>query len=112
MKNGLSIIEKNVLSLIPRGMDNRKTLQIISEPIDLNPRELQSVINSLIFKHHIPIVAIRKGGIYIPLSENERIDGLQGLKNQTTDQLKRISIVESIDLSNWQTKVFGGIANE
>ncbi|MGY3766797.1 hypothetical protein ACWOAH_09760 [Vagococcus vulneris] len=93
-------------------MENRKTLQIISASIDLNARELQSVINSLIFRHHIPVVAIRKGGIYIPLSESERLEGLQGLKNQTSDQLKRIAIVESVDLDTWRNKVLGGAANE
>lgn len=109
MKTNLSIIEQTVLSLIPRGKENRKTLKVISAYIDLKPRELQSVINGLISNHHIPIVAIRKGGIYIPLSESERVDGLQGLKNQTQDQLKRIAIVESVDLENWQNKVFGGV---
>ena len=108
LANNLSIIEQTVLSLIPRGKDNRKTLKVISAYIDLKPRELQSVINGLISNHHIPIVAIRKGGIYIPLSESERVDGLKGLKNQTNDQLKRIHIVENADLKNWQNKVFGG----
>ncbi|MCO7150477.1 hypothetical protein P7H42_03720 [Vagococcus lutrae] len=112
MKSNLSIIEQNVLSLIPRGKANRKTLQVISGAIDLTPREIQSVINTLITNHHIPIVAIRKGGVYIPLSEDERVDGLQGLKNQTSDQLKRIAIVESIDLDSWPSRVYGGVANE
>lgn len=107
----LSIIEENVLSLIPRGKDNKKTLQIMSESIDLTPRELQAIINGLIFNHRIPIVAIRQGGVYIPLSENERIEGLQGLKNQTNDQLKRINIVESIDLDNWHKTVLGVVAD-
>ena len=114
LANNLSIIEQNVLSLIPRGKDNRKTLQVISEAIDLTPREIQSVINTLITNHHIPIVATRskKSGVYIPLTQDERVEGLQSLKKQTSDQLKRIAIVESIDLDNWRSRVYGGVANE
>ncbi|MGX6979139.1 DNA-binding protein [Vagococcus elongatus] len=101
MKNNqLSVIEKAVLSMIPHGKNNRKPLKEISAGIDLDTRSIQSIINRLVMVYHIPICALREtGGVYIPLTEEERQEGLKGLKSQASDMNRRIEIVESVDLN-------------
>lgn len=102
MKKELSVIETAVLSMIPRGTGKKVTLNDICQLTSLNLREVQSVINCLVFKYKIPIVANRgSGGVFIPLNNSQRIEGLTGIKNQVVDLTKRIEIVESSDLDNW-----------
>lgn len=117
MNKELTIIESAVLSMIPRGKDNRRALKSMCDATGLDARSMHSVINTLVFKHKIPIVATRKGkgGVYIPLSSQERAEGLKGLINQVSDMTHRIEIVQSADLTNWengmnynQTKKVGG----
>lgn len=104
-KKELSVIETAVLELIPRGREKRITLKDMMKAIDLDERTLQSVISRLVFSYGIPICATREkfngSGIYIPLSEKERREGLVSIKAQTQSMTERINIVESADLSNW-----------
>lgn len=101
----LSIIDTSVLELIPRGKENRVTLSTMMKSIDLDERTIQAVISRLVFDHGIPICATREknsgSGVFIPLNEQERIEGLQNIKAQTKSMTERIKIVESADLVNW-----------
>ncbi|MEG0285296.1 MAG: hypothetical protein RR494_04495 [Vagococcus sp.] len=104
-KKELSVIETAVLELIPRGREKRITLKDMMKAIDLDERTLQAVISRLVFSYGIPICATREkfigSGIYIPLTEKERIEGLISIKAQTQSMTDRIEIVESADLKNW-----------
>ena len=104
-KKELSVIETAVLGLIPRGREKRITLKDMMKSIDLDERTLQLVISRLVFSYGIPICATREknigSGVYIPLSEKERKEGLQSIKAQTKSMTERIEIVESADLSSW-----------
>ncbi|MBO0476176.1 hypothetical protein DOK76_03785 [Vagococcus sp. DIV0080] len=105
-KKELSVIESSVLSMIPRGTGKKVTLNDICQLTSLNLREVQSVISSLVFKYKIPIVANRGlGGIFIPLTNEQRSQGLNGIKNQVIDLNKRIEIVESADLIDWNKNI-------
>lgn len=102
----LTILETKVLLLIPRGKENKKTLRSIGLDANLNLRTTQSVINSLVFKHKIPIVGNRgQGGVFIPINNEQRLEGLNGIKNQVIDLNERIKIVEVADLDNWDNKI-------
>lgn len=105
IKKELSVIDTAVLELIPRGKVNRTTLSNMMKVIDLDERTIQAVISRLVFSHGIPICATREknsgSGVYIPLNDQERIDGLQNIKAQTQSMTERIKIVESADLKNW-----------
>ncbi|MGF2142051.1 hypothetical protein ACQUD9_05210 [Vagococcus fluvialis] len=101
-KKELSVIETAVLSMIPRGTGKKVTLNDICQLTSLSLREVQSVINCLVFKYKIPIVANRgSGGVFIPLTDEQRLEGLKGIKNQVIDLTKRIELVEASDLDNW-----------
>ncbi len=101
-KKEVSVIETAVLSMIPRGKAKKVTLDYICKMTGLNLREVQSVINCLVFKYEIPICADRShGGVYIPLTDEERSNGLNGIKSQVSNLKTRIKIVESADLNNW-----------
>lgn len=102
MSKELSVIESSVLSLIPRGKDKKVTLDYICKNTGLKVREVQSVINCLVFKYEIPVCADRsQGGVYIPINNEERSNGLNGIKSQVNNLKSRIKIVESADLNNW-----------
>lgn len=105
MKKELSVIETSILELIPRGREKRITLKDMMKAIDLDERTLQSVISRLVFSYGIPICATREkfngSGIYIPLSEKERREGLVSIKAQTQSMTERINIVESANLNTW-----------
>ena len=104
-KKELSVIETAVLELIPKKRKKRITLKDMMKAIDLDERTLQSVISRLVFSYGIPICATREkfngSGIYIPLSEKERRDGLVSIKAQTQSMTERINIVESANLNTW-----------
>lgn len=102
-KKQLSVIESSVYELLPRGRENRKSIKSICKLIDLDERSVQSIINRLIISHNIPIVADRRGegGVFIPLTEEERRVALISIKRQVAEMQKRVEAVENIDLDNW-----------
>lgn len=105
----LSIIEEQVLQLIPRGSEVKRTAYEIGSIIGLDKREVQAVVSNLIRKG-APVVAKRNGaysdrGYYVPITESERIEGLRSLKKQHQDTEERIRIVESVNLSNWYAEM-------
>lgn len=102
MKKELSANESAILELIPKGYERVVTIDMISQLTGISPREVQGGVNRLVFKHKIPIVGNRgQGGIFIPVSDEERGRYLKGIKNQASDLTKRVEIVEAADLNNW-----------
>ena len=103
----LSIIESEVLSLIPRGSERKTSLTEIGKSIDLDIRSIQATINSLI-KKGIPCVAVRSltnGGLFIAETDEEREIGLKSLERQALDMQRRAELVRQADLVNWPETV-------
>lgn len=98
----LTIIQESVLSMIPRSSERPARVVDISAAIGLSVREVNAVIRVLTMKG-IPICSLRSGenkGVFIPVNEQERFDGLVALQNQATDMKQRIENVRKADL-NW-----------
>lgn len=95
--NQLSIIERAVLELIPIGGERKINIVDITTIVDLNSREVYSVIQSLRSKG-VPIVATRgkEGGIFVA------IQGLHPLRMQHITTEETIRNIESADLDNWK----------
>ena len=102
----LTIIEKSVLELIPRGSERKVKVTELSKLIDLNEREVKAVIESLRTKG-IPIVSVRgaEGGLFVAITEEEREIGLRAFRNQQQSMERTISYIEQADLANWQKQV-------
>lgn len=105
----LTIIEQAVLELLPRGEQRKRSASEIAPLLDLDKRDVQSVVSKLI-KKGIPVVAKRNGkyserGYYIATTEEERTKGLISLKRQQKDTEERIKLVEHADLKNWENNL-------
>lgn len=103
----LSIIESEVLSLIPRGAERKISLTEIGKSIDLDVRSIQATINSLI-KKGVPCVAVRSlinGGLFIAETDEERERGLKSLERQALDMQRRAELVRQADLVNWHKNI-------
>ncbi|MGX2945869.1 hypothetical protein [Enterococcus alishanensis] len=101
--NQLSIIEQAVLELIPIGGERKINIADITTIVDLNSREVYSVIQSLRSKG-VPIVATRgkEGGIFVATNESERLQGLHPLRMQHITTEETIRNIEQADLDNWK----------
>lgn len=94
--------EQLVLDYIPFGKDDKINVREIAKLAELDQRAVYTIIESLIHNHKIPIVSSRHehdNGIYIPLSDEERQEGLMALRNQVRTMDKRIVLVETADLN-------------
>ena len=104
-KKELSVIETSILELIPRGESKKISLKKITDSIGIDERSVQAVISRLIIIYGVPICASRgvnsDNGFYIPITEKERIEGLQSIKMQTINMTQRIKSVESANLITW-----------
>ncbi|MBP2966853.1 hypothetical protein [Acinetobacter baumannii] len=105
MSKELSIIETELLSIIPRVKDNIKSIKTIGYQLGLDERTTQSIVSRLVIKYGIPICSTREkelgSGIFIPLTPKERMDGLRNFKSQAINMIERVKVVESADLNNW-----------
>lgn len=102
----LTIIQQFVLDQIPYGSEKPAKVSDISKVINLTERDIHAVINVLTRKG-IPVCSIRSGeskGIFIPVTEQERIEGLLALQNQVADMANRIENVQKADLE-WYKKL-------
>lgn len=93
--------QRNVLSLIPAGADNPIPVKTISNIAELEVRTVNEIIHSLTVQFNIPICATRSepNGVFIALTENEKIIGTQSIKNQANTQLKRVESVLKADIA-------------
>lgn len=94
--------EQLVLDFIPFGKDGKINVSEIAKLAELEQRTVYTIIESLIHNHKIPIVSSRHehdNGIFIPLSDEERQEGLTALRNQVRTMYRRIELVETADLN-------------
>ncbi len=76
--------ESRVLNAIPIGRENRRLIADIAATLGISKRDLYDTINGLILKHKIAIVSSRdglKGGVYIPLDEEEKQVGFDFIED-------------------------------
>lgn len=98
----LSKREQTVLDYIPLGKENKIKVRQIAELAGMDERTIYIIIESLVHRHKIPVVASRNehdNGIFIPLSDEERQEGLTALRNQVRTMDRRIELVETADLN-------------
>lgn len=92
---------KRVFDLLRIGSDNAMTCKEISRLLELTPRTVRECIRNLILIHHIPIIAKRKGknrGYFIAENDSELLQGITTLESQLTEEQKRITILNNINL--------------
>lgn len=105
----LTIIETEVLGLIPQGTERKVTTKELASLIDLDQRSIFEVINSL-RKKGVPVCAQRAGspadrGYYIATSNQERSEGLASFKAQVADMQRLIYQIEGADVEGWKDKI-------
>lgn len=102
MKNKkLSIIQKAVLTQIPKGIENPILSQDIAKRIGLSRRDVMAVISALIIDHNIPIGGARisgKSGYFIITNEAERLRAIVPLKNTIVNMQQRVNRLEKIKI--------------
>lgn len=97
-------LEKRVLKLIPVGADNPRSGRYIATTLGLNIRNLRDIINRLIVRYGVPIVAKRglASGYYIPANDTERLEGIRELKAQYNNEGKRLDVLITSDLESYK----------
>ena len=105
----LTIIEKGVLDLIPRGPETKVSINYISRMTSLDERSIYEVVNRLRSKG-VPVCAKRNGsekdrGYYIARTIEERDEGLAAYKSQIVDMQKMVYQVESVDLDSGEKEL-------
>ncbi|MDU5511620.1 hypothetical protein [Enterococcus gilvus] len=108
----LTIIEKGVLDLIPRGSEIKVSINYISRMTSLDERSIYEVVNRLRSKG-VPVCAKRNGpekdrGYYIAKTIEERDEGLAAYKSQIVDMQKMVYEVENVDLDTWEKELNEG----
>lgn len=98
-------LEKRVLRLIPTGRQRPKPAKEIAQAVGVTDRTVMDIVARLIIKYRVPIIGDRGDnyGYYIPADETERLEGLQALRNQTTEQTNRLNVVTYCSLTEWRT---------
>lgn len=112
----LTIIEKGVLDLIPRGSETKVSINYISRMTSLDERSIYEVVNRLRSKG-VPVCAKRNGsekdrGYYIAKTIEERDEGLAAYKSQIVDMQKMVYQVENVDLDSWEKELHEGYQKE
>lgn len=96
--------ETLLLCFIPRGIEKPISIKELTTLCNMDKRKIHKVVNRLT-SLGAPICSIRlmnnSSGLFIPLTEEQRVRGLTALKSQASDMCKRVSNVEKADLSNW-----------
>lgn len=101
----LNSYEYTLLQAIPKGRENRKLIPMIAQALGTNQRQIYEDINHLIIKYHIPIVSTREGnqgGVYLPITEEEKQLGLAPLKASVNTLNKRIEVIDKADISTYE----------
>lgn len=105
----LTIIEKAVLELIPRGIERKIAISELVSLVGIDERSMYTIINNL-RKKGVPICAKRSGenrGYYVATNEEEKERGLASYKSQVKDMRELINAIEKADISNWMENIKG-----
>lgn len=102
----LSMIDYEVLNLIPHGASHSMTTANISKITGLSVRDIREAVSTLINFYGVPIVAIRTGhnmGMFIATDEIERDMGITAFRSQVNTMNTRIKAIERADLDGWES---------
>lgn len=107
--SNLSPLEKAVARAIPIGRFNAKTTREISNHTALPIRTIREIVNRLIISHGFPICGAKSGkrGLYYPLNDKERNEGIEPLRELVIDVQTRIKTVSRADLTKNLTVIHG-----
>lgn len=97
----LSPLEKGIACAIPLGQFNARTTQEIADRVGVSVRTIRSIVNRLIIKHKLPICGSKMGkrGLYYPLTDEERSNGIEPLRDEVIEMQTRIKTVSMVNLS-------------
>lgn len=96
----LSKDEQKILTLIPIGSSNPRSVYDVSRLTGFSRRKIRSIVNDLVVKHHIPIGAkySKPNGYYIITNEAERGHALVPLISQYGELFKRAQAIANAKL--------------
>lgn len=97
----IPLIYQEMIDLLPRGSENPMPLKEVASLLHLDKRTVLEYANAISIHYGVPILASRKyqrNGLYIPVTEKERREGLIPLKNQVLEMTKRIDAIEKAEL--------------
>ena len=97
---------QQILAFIPNGSDTMITRVELVSLSGLSDREVYHVLNDLTMKYNVPIGSSRDSkhnGYYIPMTEEEKTNGVRSLEEQGTTMLKRAEKVRNADIQTAQS---------
>ena len=96
---------QQILAFIPNGSATMVTRDELVSLSGLSDREVYHVLNDLTMKYNVPIGSSRDSkhnGYYIPMTEEEKTNGVRSLEEQGTTMLKRAEKVRNSDIQTAQ----------
>lgn len=103
-------LEKQVLRLIPVGSSQPRQGRYIAMVLGIELRTVKHIINRLILKYGVAIVAKRttmNRGYYIPANDTERLEGIRELKAQHDNEGRRLDALIKADLTSYRDYLEG-----
>lgn len=97
-------LDDDVLSVIPRGRENARTVTYLSNLIGINTRTFYNVMHRLCIEG-VPVVSSRDNeprGVYIAVTEAEKTLGVKPYESQHNDMERRIQAIYSINTETWE----------
>lgn len=93
-------LDIRVLRLIPYGSERPRPTKEIASLLSIDERKVRKIISRLIVTHGVPIVAKRGvvSGLYIPLNDTERLEGITELRAQHKAEGERLDSLIMADL--------------
>lgn len=101
----LTIIERSVLELIPRGFERKIKVPDICSIIDLDKHfvsKSMTIAKQLVNFQTLGNLSNEALYLVATLPEEERTTGLKAFKNQYKSMEQTITNIEQADLKNWQ----------
>ncbi|MRI80715.1 hypothetical protein GIY11_01535 [Aerococcaceae bacterium DSM 109653] len=98
----MNYMQKRLFGLIPRGDERLVTLADLANILEIDVRSVQLMVNQLVIKFGIPICSYRdkfRSGLFIAITDEQRLDGLITFKEQVKNMNMRIGSVENADLT-------------
>lgn len=95
---------KEVLDLLPHGSEHPITAKTISSMLNINLRDIYSIINSLIMHYDIPVGGLRadnRHGYFIITNEQERHNAIDPLEHHANEVMLRVSHLKTIELDKY-----------
>lgn len=96
---------QQILAYIPNGSETMITRDELVKLSGFSDRDVYQILNDLPMKYDIAVGSSRDSnhnGYYIPMSEEEKINGIRSLEEQGNTMLKRAEKVRNSDIKTAQ----------